>query len=312
MGYFYTLTKAGFALQAKLFSEGGDMVITRVEVGSGVMGEDQDPTLLTALVQSRARATSTTPLRRDCVVDFDIEYRSDLNGGLEDAFLINEFGVFAYGAEGTEELILYGCLSDYPETAVPQKYGGCVRRYPVHVEIGPKAGAYLDYPAGAWCTYEDMATLANALAIRKVEIEIPTEGWVPKDLDAYHYRLALPVAEVREDMIPLVTVLPGGEAAAAACGLAPFAQTAEGEVIFRAVTPPGGKIPAQLTLMRDSTGLVLSTVSGSVSMPVATSSTPGMVKPGMGLSVAEDGTMNVNMASSEDYEQLMKDLEGAE
>lgn len=312
MGYFYTLTKAGFALQAKLFAEGGDMVITRVEVGSGVLPADQDPTLLTALVQPRARATSTTPLRRDCVVDFDIEYRSDLNGGLEDAFLINEFGVYAHGAEGAEVLILYGDLSDYPETAVPHKYGGCVRRYPVHVEIGPKAGAYLDYPAGAWCTYEDMATLANALAIRKVEIEIPTEGWVRKDLEKYHYRLALPVAEVSEEMIPQVTVLPAGEDAAVACGLAPFAQTAAGEVVFRAVTPPGDKIPAQLTLLRDSTGLVLSTVSGSVSLPVATQDMPGAVKPGQGLLVDADGTLSLDTATDEEFGAMLdKTGEGA-
>ena len=35
MGYNVYMTKAGFALQAKLFAEGGDLEITRVEVGSG-------------------------------------------------------------------------------------------------------------------------------------------------------------------------------------------------------------------------------------------------------------------------------------
>lgn len=162
MGYSYCLTKAGYALQAKLFAEGGDLHITRVSVGSGVLPAGTDPAELTQLLQVRAAATSSEPVRTGCAVDLDIEYRSDLNGELEDAFQINEFGLFAIGAEGEEALILYGDLSDYPETAVPQKYGGCVRRYPVHVEIGARTGVVLDYPAGAWATVQDIKNMLAA------------------------------------------------------------------------------------------------------------------------------------------------------
>lgn len=305
MGYASTLTQAGFALQAKLFAEGGDLHITRVAVGSGIPPEGCDLTVLTALFREVAKATSTTPIRRGCAVDFMIEYRPDLTPEITEPFLITEYGVFGLDAEGEEQLLFYGDVSHFPETAVPARFGGSVRRYPVHVEIGSKAGAVLDYPAGAWCTYEDMASLANTLAIRKIEIEIPTEGWIRKDLEQYHYRLAMPVAEVTEEMIPQVTVLPGGEATAAACGLAPFAQTAAGEVVFRAVTPPGGKIPAQLTLMRDSTGLVLSTVSGNVSLPVASVTSLGVVKPGQGLLVDSDGTLSLNTATDEEFGALL-------
>ena len=42
MGYCVYMTKAGYALQAKLFAEGGDVEITRVEVGSGALPEDTD------------------------------------------------------------------------------------------------------------------------------------------------------------------------------------------------------------------------------------------------------------------------------
>ena len=156
MGYNVYMTKAGYALQAKLFAEGGELEITRVEVGSGVLPEDADWRTLTGLVQSRATATSTDPLRRDCTVSLEIEYRADLSE-TEEPFQINEFGVFAVGAEGAEALILYGDLSDCPDTAVPLKYGGCVRRYPVLMEIGPDANAKLGYPAGAWATHEELA-----------------------------------------------------------------------------------------------------------------------------------------------------------
>ena len=59
MGYCVYMTKAGYALQAKLFAEGGDVRITRVEVGSGILPEGADPGTLAELVERRAAATST-------------------------------------------------------------------------------------------------------------------------------------------------------------------------------------------------------------------------------------------------------------
>lgn len=157
VGYDVYMTKAGYALQAKLFAQGGVLEITRVEIGSGVLPQDADWRTLTGLVERRAAAVSTAPVRKDCTVSLEIEYRSDLDGGAEEPFQINEFGVFAIGAEGQEALILYGDLSDCPDTAVPLKYGGCVRRYPVLMVVGPEAGAKLDYPAGAWATHQELA-----------------------------------------------------------------------------------------------------------------------------------------------------------
>lgn len=162
MGYCCYMTKAGYELQAKLFADGGDFEITRVMVGSGVHPEGAVPVAFTDLAAPVAQATSTKPLRRGCEVDLIVEYRSDLNGGVEQPFQITEFGVFAIGAEGKEALILYGDLSDYPETAVPVRYGGCVCRYPVNITIGPDAHAVLGYPAMAWMTAEDMAQYGEA------------------------------------------------------------------------------------------------------------------------------------------------------
>lgn len=310
MGYTSTLTQAGFALQAKLFAQGGDLHITRVVVGSGIPPEGTDLTELTALFHEVARATSTTPIRRGCAVDFWIEYRPDLAPEITEAFQICEYGVFGLGAEGEERLLFYGDVSHFPETAVPAKYGGSVRRYPVHVEIGSKAGAVLDYPAGAWCTYEDMATLANTLAIRQVGIELPSAGWTEEPLGGYPHRLTLPVEGVTGNMIPSVTVLPEGEAAALACGLAPFANTVEGGVVFFANTPPGGLISARLTLLRDSTGLVLSTQGGSQSLPVASATTPGVVRPGPEFLVGADGTLSLNTPTDEEFRALLDGKEG--
>lgn len=161
MGYCAYMTKAGYALQAKLFAEGGDLEVTRVEVGSGILPAETDWRTLTDLAESRARATSTKPLRQECTVSLEIEFRSDLDSGVEEPFQINEFGLWAIGSEGEEALILYGDLSDCPDTAVPLKCGGCVRRYPVVLEIGPDANVSLSYPAGAWVTHEEAMDLVR-------------------------------------------------------------------------------------------------------------------------------------------------------
>ena len=81
MGYNVYMTKAGYALQAKLFAGGGQLEITRVQVGSGVLPEGADWRALTGLVEPRATATSTAPVREGCTVSLEIEYRSDLAGG---------------------------------------------------------------------------------------------------------------------------------------------------------------------------------------------------------------------------------------
>lgn len=310
MGYASTLTQAGFALQAKLFAQGGDLHITRVAVGSGIPPEGSDLTERTGLVQERSAATSTTPIRRGCAVDFFIEYRPDLNPQITEAFQITEYGVFGLGAEGEEQLLFYGDVSHFPETAVPAQYGGSVRRYPVHVEIGAKAGAVLDYPAGAWCTYEDMAALANTLAIRRADLTLPTEGWTEQAGERYPCRVELPVEGVTAETIPEATVLEDSEEAALACGLSNVAQTGEGVVIFRAEVVPSQEIALSVALLRDSSGLVLSTAGGSLSLPTATQTSPGVVKPGAGLLVDEEGTLSVDSGGDDTAKELLDGVFG--
>lgn len=188
MGYCTYITQAGYELQAKLFAEGGNFVITKVEVGAGVCPAGTDPSTLTALVERKSAATSTKPHRAGCQVSLTVEYRSDLDGGLEKPFQLNEFGVFATGVDGEEILLLYGDLSDYPESAVPQKYGGCVRRYPINITIGPEANASLAYPAGAWMTHEEAEAIIQAALDKGLDMGDGTTvgeavGAIQEDLD---------------------------------------------------------------------------------------------------------------------------------
>lgn len=263
MGYNVYMTKAGYALQAKLFAQGGNPAITRVEVGSGILPEGADWRTLTGLVQPRAVATSTAPIRRGCTVSLEIEYRSDLSE-TEEPFQITEFGVFAIGAEGDEALILYGDLSDCPDTAVPLKYGGCVRRYPVQMEMGPSADASLGYPAGAWVTHEELLELLGGIGTDRLDITIPDSGWGP-DADtggAYALHIDLANMKITERMIPYLSITPASLGTATACKLCPAARTLDGLLRVYAGAMPTAPIRASLTLV-DTSWQTSGTISGS-------------------------------------------------
>lgn len=164
MGYRGYMTRDGYAIQAKLFADGGDFVITRVAIGSGKPAEDDDPSLFTGLVQELAPATSTKVRRAGCEVAFAVEFRSELATDLTKPAQINELGVFAIGVDGEPVLAVYADLSDCPDTAVPLEYGGCVRRWPINITVGPDATVSLAYPAGAWMTHEEAEdVIAKAL-----------------------------------------------------------------------------------------------------------------------------------------------------
>ena len=70
-------------------------------------------------MQPIAQATSTQPLVHGHQVDFTVEYRNDLSGGLENGFYLSELGVFARDKSGSEVMIYYGSLGDYPQWVQP-------------------------------------------------------------------------------------------------------------------------------------------------------------------------------------------------
>ena len=77
----FMITVKGRKLLAKLVA-GEQLEITRVMVGSGNLGEES-PAYFDDLIQPVAQATSTEPVAEDGVVSFIVEYRSDLNGGIQ-------------------------------------------------------------------------------------------------------------------------------------------------------------------------------------------------------------------------------------
>ena len=156
-GYSCTTTKRGRALIAKIMAEKMPLTLTRTMVGSGTCPEGLFPGELQDLVEPVAAATSNEPMYDEDTVHMTIEYRSDLNGGLDHGFWIREFGVFARDLDGEEILLYYGNLGDYPQWVSAYSDKGIdTRRFPISITIGEGATVIIDYSPEAFMTSEDV------------------------------------------------------------------------------------------------------------------------------------------------------------
>lgn len=86
--YGCTIPRRGRALIAKILAEKMPLKISRIMMGQGVCPEDVFPGDLEDLVEPVAAGTSTEPTYDGDTVHMMVEYRSDLNGGLDRGFWI--------------------------------------------------------------------------------------------------------------------------------------------------------------------------------------------------------------------------------
>ena len=163
--YGFIVPNAGRDLITSLLA-GEQLILTRCMVGTGQVPAEVQPTTLTDLVQPIAQATSTEPLVKGNQVDFTIEYRNDLNGGLDRGFYLSEFGVFARAKDGSEVMIYYGNLGDYPQWVQAYTNGAVeVRRFPVAIGVSNTPQVILEYNADAFMTAEDVAQYCTVVIL---------------------------------------------------------------------------------------------------------------------------------------------------
>lgn len=154
--YGCTTTKKGRALIAKLLAT-KTLAISRVMVGAGTPNEDLNPDYLTDLVEPIASATTTLPIYDGETVRMTIEYRSDMNGGLETGFWLSEFAVYAYDPDDGEIMLYYGTLGDFPQwVSAYSKSGIDTRRYPISITVGKDAIVIIDFSPEAFMTADDI------------------------------------------------------------------------------------------------------------------------------------------------------------
>lgn len=158
MFYGFVITESGNALLASMVA-GQTLTITKAVVGEGTADNPDTARKLTNLITPGPTATSTKPTVDGNSVNMIVEYRSDLNGGLQEGFWIGEFGIFGKVEDGEETMIGYGSLGDarqyvsaYVEGTAPD-----VRRYPVSITVTTGTQVDVAYPAEAWMTADDVA-----------------------------------------------------------------------------------------------------------------------------------------------------------
>ena len=163
--YGFIIPAKGMELLTGLLA-GDTLTITRCMVGTGQVPAETQPTALTDLVQPIAQATSTQPLVHGQQVDFTIEYRNDLHGGLESGFYLREFGVFARAKDGADVMIYYGNLGDYPQWVQPYTQGAVeVRRFTVAIGVSNAPTVILEYNADAFMTAEDVSAYCTTVIL---------------------------------------------------------------------------------------------------------------------------------------------------
>ena len=170
--YGCTTTKRGRALIAKILAEKMPLTLTRTMVGSGICPDGLFPGELQDLVEPVAAATSNEPMYDGDTVHMTVEYRSDLNGGLDHGFWIREFGVFARDLEGEEVLLYYGTLGDYPQwVSAYSKNGVDTRRFPISITVGEGATVIIDYSPEAFMTAEDVHEYCTVVLLPQFLVE---------------------------------------------------------------------------------------------------------------------------------------------
>ena len=161
MFYGFVITEAGNNLLAKMVA-GDKLTITKVVMDKGTAESAEAARKLTAPIDPGPNGTSTVPTVEGAAVNMLVEYRSDLNGGLQEGFWIGGFAVFGKVENGTETMIYYGSLGEQKQyvSAYVEGTAPDVRRYPVSITVTAGVEVEVSYPA-AWMTAEDVAEYFN-------------------------------------------------------------------------------------------------------------------------------------------------------
>lgn len=166
MFYGFVITEAGNNLLAKMVA-GDKLTITKVVMDKGTAESVETARKLTAPIDPGPSGTSTVPTVEGAAVNMLVEYRSDLNGGLQEGFWIGGFAVFGKVENGAETMIYYGSLGErkqyvsaYVEGTAPD-----VRRYPVSITVTAGVEVEVSYPAEAWMTAEDVAQYISGMGL---------------------------------------------------------------------------------------------------------------------------------------------------
>ncbi len=180
----FVITQAGKKLLAELVATRQELNITRVMVGKGELPQGQSPEQFADLIEPVAQATSTIPVAQNGVISFIVEYRNDLNGGLQEGFWLKEFGVFAQDGEN-EILLYYASLGEYPQYVEAYENGKVnIKKYPVSILVTDDIKVNIAYAAMAFVTEQRMKEFVEIEALPYLEgVLAESENGILAELD---------------------------------------------------------------------------------------------------------------------------------
>lgn len=259
MDYAYKITTNGRAVMAAYMALGDKPFrLTRVAFGSGRVEERANLADVHELLEYVSDGAISERSHQDDRLRLTIQYANSAHKDVP-AFLLSEFAVYVEDPKtGAETDLLYGTLGDYrqPVPAYHPEYPGSVFNFPLEIILSDELQVSVSAPAGL-VTWEELAQTMRTIAVSQRSLTIPTDGWEKSGNGTYPCRLELAVEGVTCERIPALTVLEAGEAAARACGLAPWVETLDGAIRLAAVSVPAAPIPASLTLQGDASGLAV-------------------------------------------------------
>lgn len=162
MFYGFVITNDGNNLLNNMVA-GEKLTITKVVMEKGTAESAEAARQLTAPIDPGPDGTSTKPTVEGNAVSLIVEYRSDLNGGLNEGFWIGGFAVYGKTDTSAEIMMYYGSLGDKKQYVSAYVSGTApdVRRYPVSITVKDGIKVDVSYPAEAWMTAEDVADYFN-------------------------------------------------------------------------------------------------------------------------------------------------------
>ena len=183
--YGFVVTTAGEGLLAR--AAGGEtLTITGTRVGSGSVAGESAAKALTALIQDQAAGTYSTPEVSGGQLSMVVEYRNNLNGGLQAGFTLREFGVFARVGDDAPTLMYYAALGDRAPEVPPITEGLDVHRWPVAVAVSGELAVTVEDPSGAFVDDSELqkylplagGTMTGPLALDTLQVGTKGKGVV--------------------------------------------------------------------------------------------------------------------------------------
>ena len=171
--YGSTIPRKGRELFAKILATSKPLTITRVMMGQGICPDNIFPGDLEDLIEPVAAGTSSTPIYKTDTIKMTLQYRSDLNGGLDHGFWILEFGVFAKDPDDNSNvMIFYGALAEYGQWVSAYTTGGIdIREYDIAITVGEGATVLLDYSPEAFVTSDDVVDICTSILLPQFLVE---------------------------------------------------------------------------------------------------------------------------------------------